>query len=405
MKYRIVRVGNLYKEQVNSYYINYGEFLQTMSYDEQYQHLMSYSCELFSFFSYNFKKLDVESTDIITNAFLLQLTWKKENNCNDNGKELVLAQIKKIKPNIVWIDDTAFLADSKWINALRNSVPSIKIVTGHICAPYNAELLKGFQTLDFIFTCTPCFKKELELQGIKTYLNYHSFEKKIIDRLAININSNKNKLVFTGSFITGGGFHKTRIEFIEEILKSGIDIEILGNIEKKSKIKQKQALYLFLNALKKMRLSKLIDNIPILSKYENYADTPVKQYSSKLRNSIKNAVFGIEMFNLLFNSQICLNLHGEVAKKCAGNIRLFEATGVGTCLVTDWKENLHELFEPEKEIVTYKTKEECIEKLKWLIQNPNESDKIAKAGQNRTLTDHSFEKRIEVINEIFLKNL
>ena len=43
-------------------------------------------------------------------------------------------------------------------------------------------------------------------------------------------------------------------------------------------------------------------------------------------------------------------------------MRLFEATGSGACLVTDWKENLGELFEPDVEVVTYRSVAECVKK-------------------------------------------
>jgi spore maturation protein CgeB len=35
----------------------------------------------------------------------------------------------------------------------------------------------------------------------------------------------------------------------------------------------------------------------------------------------------------------------------AGNARLFEATGVGTFLLTDFKDNLQTSFEPSREVV------------------------------------------------------
>jgi spore maturation protein CgeB len=47
-----------------------------------------------------------------------------------------------------------------------------------------------------------------------------------------------------------------------------------------------------------------------------------------------------------------LNIHADSSPTHASNMRLLDATGEGTCLVTEWKENLHELFEPEKEVVT-----------------------------------------------------
>ncbi|MFO0210108.1 MAG: glycosyltransferase, partial [Pseudanabaena sp.] len=75
------------------------------------------------------------------------------------------------------------------------------------------------------------------------------------------------------------------------------------------------------------------------------------------------------------------------------NMRLFETTGVGSCLITDWKQNINDLFEPDREVVTYRSSSECIEKVKWLLSNPLEAEKIAKAGQHRTLKDHTFDIR------------
>ena len=86
-------------------------------------------------------------------------------------------------------------------------------------------------------------------------------------------------------------------------------------------------------------------------------------------------------------------------------MRLFEATGVGTCLLTDWKENLSELFEIDREIVTYKSVDECIEKAKWLLEHPQERELIAKAGQARTLKDHTFAQRAVQLDKIIREAL
>ena len=45
------------------------------------------------------------------------------------------------------------------------------------------------------------------------------------------------------------------------------------------------------------------------------------------------------MYDILNASDITINEHGAVAAY-ANNYRLYEATGLGTCLVTDWKETL-----------------------------------------------------------------
>jgi Uncharacterized protein conserved in bacteria len=104
-------------------------------------------------------------------------------------------------------------------------------------------------------------------------------------------------------------------------------------------------------------------------------------------------------------SKISLNIHGDIALRDAANLRLFEVTGSGSCLLTDWKENIEKFFKPDEEIVCFKTPEECAEKIKWLIENPGKCKEIAVKGQKRTLHDHSYHQRALLLNEIILNEL
>ncbi|MFN6066201.1 MAG: glycosyltransferase, partial [Pseudanabaena sp.] len=104
-------------------------------------------------------------------------------------------------------------------------------------------------------------------------------------------------------------------------------------------------------------------------------------------------VYGLDMYQTLWESRLTLNIHADSSPLYASNMRLFETTGVGSCLITDWKQNINDLFEPDREVVTYRSSSECIEKVKWLLSNPLEAEKIAKAGQHRTLKDHTFDIR------------
>ena len=63
--------------------------------------------------------------------------------------------------------------------------------------------------------------------------------------------------------------------------------------------------------------------------------------------------------------------------------------------VTDARPGLQALFEPDKEIVTYRSKEECADKVAWLLDHPRERAAIAAAGQRRTLRDHTFAGRVD----------
>jgi len=81
-------------------------------------------------------------------------------------------------------------------------------------------------------------------------------------------------------------------------------------------------------------------------------------------------------------------------------MRLYEATGAGSCLLTDAKLNLSELFEPDVEVVTYDSADDCAVKVKYLLDHEDERRAIAEAGQRRTLRDHTFDNRAVRLDEI-----
>ena len=70
-----------------------------------------------------------------------------------------------------------------------------------------------------------------------------------------------------------------------------------------------------------------------------------------------------------------------------------------------WKDNLRQLYEEDHEIVTYESKEEALDKYNYLINKPEELAKIAKAGQLRTLKEHTYETRIKELIQIITKYL
>ena len=87
------------------------------------------------------------------------------------------------------------------------------------------------------------------------------------------------------------------------------------------------------------------------------------------------------------------------------NLRLFEATGTGALLLTDWKENLSEMFEPGKEVIAYKSPEECLELLTYYLEHDEDRAAIASAGQKRTLKEHTYLQRMEEFVAIVEKYL
>jgi spore maturation protein CgeB len=115
---------------------------------------------------------------------------------------------------------------------------------------------------------------------------------------------------------------------------------------------------------------------------------------SPIRARYLGAAWGVDMYRVLADSRISVNYHIELSGPYANNMRLYETTGVGTLLLTDWKENLHEMFEPDVEVATYRTPEECVERIHYFSKHEADRARIAKAGQARTLRDHTYRRRV-----------
>jgi SAM-dependent methyltransferase len=82
-------------------------------------------------------------------------------------------------------------------------------------------------------------------------------------------------------------------------------------------------------------------------------------------------------------------------------MRLFEATGCGALLITDYRPNLGQLFEIGREIVAYSSIDECITLVKYYLEHPDEAAEIAARGQERTLRDHTYTKRMHQMSQWF----
>jgi spore maturation protein CgeB len=53
------------------------------------------------------------------------------------------------------------------------------------------------------------------------------------------------------------------------------------------------------------------------------------------------------------------------------------------------------MIEPGKEVITYRTPEECAELIRYYLAHEDERTEIARAGQQRTLRDHTYYQRVQ----------
>lgn len=125
------------------------------------------------------------------------------------------------------------------------------------------------------------------------------------------------------------------------------------------------------------------------------ADKSYLPRDSAIIPTIRGSALGRDMYTVLARSQLTLNSHGMVSGSDANNLRLYEATGMGSLLVTDHRDNLHSLFSVGPEVVSYRTPTEAAELVCYYLDHPSEASQIAAAGQARTLRDHTWADRMQ----------
>ncbi len=73
--------------------------------------------------------------------------------------------------------------------------------------------------------------------------------------------------------------------------------------------------------------------------------------------------------------------------------RNFEIPGCGGFLITGDADNLREYYEDGKEVVIVENESDLIEKMRYYLAHEDERRAIANAGYERTIKDHTYERR------------
>jgi spore maturation protein CgeB len=113
-----------------------------------------------------------------------------------------------------------------------------------------------------------------------------------------------------------------------------------------------------------------------------------------------------EMIRVFNQSKINLNLSASSGKNTPDQFkaRNFEVPGCGGFLLTSKVKYLEEYYEIGKEIICYDNLDDMIDKMKYYLSHEEERQKIGEAGYQRTLRDHTYEKRFkEILNQVKLK--
>jgi hypothetical protein len=268
---------------------------------------------------------------------------------NDWLWDVLAAQFQEYQPDVILNTSLAGVSG----RFLRDARSNHALIVGQIASPLPADA--SLREYDLVVSSLPNFVEYFRRAGVPSELSRFAFEPSILSRLQPSTRT--IDVSFVGSLSPA---HPERLALLKELAERR-QIQMWGPL--------------------------------------------VEHLSGAIAARYRGPAWGLSMYQILADSRITLNCHIGIAGSYANNMRLFEATGAGTLLVTDWKKNLDEMFAPGVEVVTYRTADECAELVAHYLENEADRREIAKRGQERTLRDHTYHQRVEELVEIFERHL
>ena len=359
---KILFIQTFYPEFLKGRYAR-NATLRALPFDEQRKRVLATAFGAGDAYSNGLRALECEAADVICNAALLQERWAEEHglqlsgNIHDRRRQVVAAQIEDYRPDVLYVFEWSPLGDA----FLAEMKPKVRLLAGQIASPLPAN--RTFAAYDLMISSWPPLVEYFRTQGIAAKSLRLGFDARILDRLEPE--TPEYDVTFVGGFAPS---HADRIKWLERILAE-VKVEVFGyGIE------------------------------------NTRAESPIRKH-------YRGEVWGWKMYETLQRSRITLNRHagidirGKLDARFANNMRLYEATGVGTCLVTEERENLADLFAVGREVVAYRDEDDCVAKTQYYLEHEDERIRIAQSGQQRTLRDHTYTGRMRELRGILADRL
>jgi spore maturation protein CgeB len=364
--------------------------LSEKSYGEQLRIRYASRFGVADFYSRNLRSLGHEAQDVYVNNLPMQRAWAREFGardaphtslvrrfldrlwqetdrpivrrlrplirswCRQDGEacRILVGQVEQQRPD-VFLNQAMDGIDGRWMRRIR---PYVRMIIGqHAATPLPDH--SDYSGYDLIVSSFPPTVEFFQRKGIPAVLHRLGFDP---DVLPAQVEDDRTyPVTFVGSL---SRVHKSRIAWLERLCTLVPELRIWGPG---------------------------IDGI---------------DPSSPLRRRHMGVVWGREMYEVLLRSQITLNHHGDV-DPYANNCRLFEATGAGAMLVTDWKANLQDLFDVGREVAAYRAAEDCAQIIRHYLRHEDARRAMAEAGQARTLRDHTYRIRMQELIDIVHKRM
>lgn len=416
---RLLKIGIYYSSYLDQFYAQRSG-LAAQGYTTQHTALMDDCFGSSNFWTSALNDLGYETCDLVANAQPLQRMWATEQQLafdpNNWLFDITAAQIKNFSPEVLLVADYSTIT-AEFLRYLKDICPSIRLVLGWCGAPFRDGSI--FKECDIVLSCVPELVSHFQESGHRSHHVNHAFDRRVLERIKPSAAA-AAEFVFLGSIIKSDQFHLGREKLLAQLLKE-TNLQIWSEAGRELSSAQPATTIpsdgeRTVTSSGQPQWRRQVSSLPLLGSLarrasrlihgsDNSSIAPPPPVDPDIINRSEGPLFGLKMFQQLHDSRVALNTHIDISPINASNMRLFEAPGIGACMLTDWKANLSELFELDSEVVTYRDADECVEKVKYLLTHEDERRNIAAAGQRRTLRDHTFDHRAVQIDALIRQAL
>lgn len=364
MSNRILIAETFYDDYLQDYYSR-NPSVAELPYAEQLAHLLA---ERFSSGDSYVSGLRAQGWDadmVVLNARPLQRRWAHEQGLaiadpeREQGgsvkrkwdSEIFIAQVRALHPDVLYLQELSVARD----DVIEAAKPFTRLVVGQIACSIPPG--RTFHYHDLMLSSFEPIVEYFRASGKASELFRLAFDSAALPHVCNE--PQRYQVTFVGGL---SPVHEERIALLEHLCQN-VPIDIFG-----------------------YGAETLPDHSPI---HEHH----------------RGAAWGTDAYRAMAASAITINCHGTIAvpgypnMDFANNSRLFEATGVGTMLLTDWKNDLDDIFTSGKEVAAYKCPDECLEKIGYFLAHGDERRTIARAGQRRTLKEHTYSNRMQWLSD------
>jgi len=186
-----------------------------------------------------------------------------------------------------------------------------------------------------------------------------------------------------------GQVHSSRESFVRVLQRSGIHVECWGRGWPNGRLSQDEMIAIY---------SKSKINL-------NFTDSSVAFNKKRMLKVFLNRRAD-DTIRLRSPREIVLHLEtlfGKRRTQIKG--RNFEIPAAGGFLLTQHADGIEEFFVPGKEIVTFVSKNDLCDKIRYYLTHDSEREFIRQAGHERVMREHTLQRRFETIFQSVLNSI